>query len=98
MNGNAITPAGQPSRRQEQVTSPERLEWERAKADVTRITNKRVRIWLDLAIAACLRHGRLRRNHTREEYQALVRDLLDSRPCMYDEAEFKAAIRQWNAA
>ena len=98
MNGDSITPAGQLIQRQQQEKSPERLEWERAKAEVTRITNKRVRIWLDYTIQTCLRQGDLRPDHTVKEYRDLVRDLLACRPCLYTQAEFEAAIRPWDAA
>lgn len=78
--------------------SPARLAWEREKAEVARITNRRIRIWLDAVIAAYLRDGRLRTDHTLQEYRTVVRDLLASRPCFYTEAEFEAEMRLWRVA
>jgi hypothetical protein len=98
MNRSAIPATGQPRPRQPQEKSPERLEWERDKAEVTRITNERVRIWLDKAIRGSLECGDLRPDHTVKEFRDHVRQLLASRPCLYTEAEFEAAIRPWSAA
>lgn len=78
--------------------SPARLEWERDKAEVARITNQRIRIWLEAVIAAYLRSGALRKDHTLQEYRQVVRDLLASRPCFYTEAEFESEMRHWRVA
>lgn len=82
----------------QRTKSAARLEWEREKAEVARITNQRIRIWLDVVIAAYLRRGTLRKDHTLQEYQDLVRDLLANRPCFYTEAEFEAELRHWRVA